>query len=336
MTYNLLTIDAVSPEVMALALAGCLGIAVGDVDVADSDGDPDLRNWDAPVSCEYRAVRGDVAWSLDVYAQEEAADQPPEADVAAGFAKAVMTTVLFPAEEAPPSAYWAVTPEGLLTRARLELSDDEPPFYEVTAVEAPVPQLPRATVTRFAEIVREQRPDTPVAWAFAASVVKVRQAASGLARLSSTTAPAAPSGPRRATWWCGRGSSRKWNLRGHHRGGTRPTSTGSGWNLATSWPESVPACLVTSPSCSTRPWNSWTGGSSLRQRTTRQGASAGNWREDPQSRPRSAGGGTAARIPHLGKLRAGDHRHRSRVTHAVICMSGGDSLSVLNRVVGVW
>ncbi|WP_328763030.1 MULTISPECIES: hypothetical protein [unclassified Streptomyces] len=184
MTYNLLTIDAVSPEVMALALAGCLGIAVGDVDVADSDGDPDLRNWDAPVSCEYRAVRGDVAWSLDVYAQEEAADQPPEADVAAGFAKAVMTTVLFPAEEAPPSAYWAVTPEGLLTRARLELSDDEPPFYEVTAVEAPVPQLPRATVTRFAEIVREQRPDTPVAWAFAASVVKVRQAASGLARLS--------------------------------------------------------------------------------------------------------------------------------------------------------
>ncbi|MFJ5632635.1 hypothetical protein ACIQF5_08280 [Streptomyces goshikiensis] len=184
MTYNLLTLDAVSPEVMALALAGCLGIAVGDVDVADSGGDPDLRNWDAPVSCEYRAVHGDVAWSLDVYAQEHVADQPLESELATGFAQAAMTTVLFPAEEAPPSAYWAVTPEGLLTRARLELSDDEPPLYEVTAVEAPVPQLPRATVTRFAEIVREQRPDTPVAWAFAASVDKVRQAASGLARLS--------------------------------------------------------------------------------------------------------------------------------------------------------
>ncbi|WP_214351305.1 hypothetical protein [Streptomyces sp. CJ_13] len=128
MTYNLLTVDPVSPETMALALAGCLGIAVDDVDVADSDGDPDLRNWDAPVSCEYRAVQGDVAWSLDVYAQGHVADQPPESDLAAGFAKAAMTTVLFPAEEALPSAYWVVTPEGLLTRARLELSDDEPPL----------------------------------------------------------------------------------------------------------------------------------------------------------------------------------------------------------------
>ncbi|WP_223185243.1 hypothetical protein [Streptomyces sp. CBMA152] len=169
---------------MALALAGCLGLAVGDVEVADPDGDPDLRNWDAPVSCEHRAVHGDVAWSLDIYAQEQVAYQPLESDLAAGFAKAAMTTVLFPAVEAPPSAYWAVTPEGLLTRARLELSDDERPVYTVTAVEAPVPQLPRAAVTRFAEIVREQRPDTPVAEAFAASVDRLRETASGLARFS--------------------------------------------------------------------------------------------------------------------------------------------------------
>ncbi|MFF1495559.1 hypothetical protein [Streptomyces sp. NPDC058304] len=86
MTYNLLTVDAVSPEAMAAALAGCLGIAVGDVEVADPDGDPDLRNWDAPVSCEHRAVHGDVAWSLDVYAQEHVADQPLESDLAARFA----------------------------------------------------------------------------------------------------------------------------------------------------------------------------------------------------------------------------------------------------------
>ncbi|MDJ0381802.1 hypothetical protein [Streptomyces sp. G-G2] len=37
---------------------------------------------------------------------------------------------------------------------------------------------------RFAEIVREQRPDTPVAEAFAASVGRMQQAASGLARLA--------------------------------------------------------------------------------------------------------------------------------------------------------
>ncbi|MFI1285027.1 hypothetical protein ACH4U5_30450 [Streptomyces sp. NPDC020858] len=184
MTYSLLTIDSISPETMAVALAGCLGITVGDVDVADPDGDPDLRNWDAPVSCEHRAVYGDVTWSLDIYADEKVADQPLEPDLAARFAKAASTTVLFPASEAPPSAYWVVTQEGRLTRARLELSDDEPPLYTVTAVEAPVPQLPRATVTRFAEIVREQRPDTPVANAFAASVELVRKSASELARSS--------------------------------------------------------------------------------------------------------------------------------------------------------
>ncbi|MFJ4780734.1 hypothetical protein [Streptomyces sp. NPDC088762] len=184
MTYNLLTVDAVSPESMAVALAGCLGVAVSDVEVADSDGDFELRNWDAPVSCEYRGVRGDVAWSLDIYAQEQVSDQPLEPDLAAQFAKAVATTVLFPAEEAPPSAYWAVTPEGLLTRARLELSADEPPIYMIPAVEAPVPQLPRAAVVRFAEIVREQRPDTPVAEDFTSSVERVRRAASELSRLS--------------------------------------------------------------------------------------------------------------------------------------------------------
>lgn len=177
-TYNLLTVDSISPETVAVALAGCLDIAVGDVEVAEPDGDPDLRNWDAPVSCEHRPAFGDVVLSLDVYADEKVADPPLERDLAARFAKAAATTVLFPASEAPPSAYWAVTQEGLLTRVRLELSDEEPPLYAVTGVEAPVPQFPRATVTRFAEIVREQRPDTPVADTFAASVARMRQSAS--------------------------------------------------------------------------------------------------------------------------------------------------------------
>lgn len=183
MTYNLLTVAAVAPETVAVALSGCFGVTSEHVDVADPDGDPDLRNWDAPVLCDYRSVHGDVAWSLDIYAQDELADQLLESELAAKFAKAVGTAVLFPAGEAPPSAYWVVTSEDLLTRARLELSDDEPPLYSVTAVEAPVPQFPRAMVTRFAEIVREQKPDTPVANAFMASVKKVQQTASASARL---------------------------------------------------------------------------------------------------------------------------------------------------------
>lgn len=116
-TYNLLPVAAVGPETVAVALAGCFGIAAGEVDVADPDGDPDLRNWDAPVLCDYRAVHGDLAQSLDIYAQGETADQPLESELAARFAK-----------------------------------------------------------------VREQRPDTPLAHAFAASVEKRRRAASDLAR----------------------------------------------------------------------------------------------------------------------------------------------------------
>ncbi|MFD5883548.1 hypothetical protein [Streptomyces yangpuensis] len=167
--YSLLTVDAVGPEVMVLALAGCFAVAVGEVDVAAADDDPDDRNWDAPVSCEHRAVSGDLAWSLDVYADERVAEPPLESALAVRFARAAGTTVLFPASEAPPSAYWVATPEGLLTRARLEFSDEEPHRRTVTAVEAPVARFPRATVTRFAEIVREQRPATPLADAFAAA-----------------------------------------------------------------------------------------------------------------------------------------------------------------------
>jgi hypothetical protein len=183
-TYNLLTVDALNPDTVTVALAACLDVAVDDVDVADPDTDPDLRNWDAAVSCELQPVHGDLTWSLDIYAQETVVDQPLEPELAARFAKAVKTTVLFPASEALPSAYWVATPQGLLTRARLEPSEDEPPVYTVTAVEAPVPQLPRATVTRIDEIVREQRPDSPVSDHFMASLKRVRESASYLAQLS--------------------------------------------------------------------------------------------------------------------------------------------------------
>jgi len=192
--YNLLTVDAVRPAAMASALAGVLGVAVRDVDVAHADGDQESRDWEAAVLCTYHGLRGDLARSLDVYAQESVAGQPAESEVAAALAEVAGTTVLFPADEAPPSAYWAVTPDGMVTRARLEPSDDEPPVFTVTAVEAPVPQLPRATVERFAEIVREQRPET-----LAPSV-------DGTARTASPAPGSPPSRPSPAPRSVSRGS----------------------------------------------------------------------------------------------------------------------------------
>ncbi len=170
-------VDAISPDAMTAALAECLGMAVGDVEVIDADGDPGLPNWRAPVLCTYEPVFGDVAWSLDIYLQDHVTVRPLESEVAAGLARAAATTVLFPAVEALPSAYWAAMPDGLVTRARLEPSDDDSPLFEVTAVEAPVPQFPRATVTRFADVVREQRPACPMTEAFDASVEQLRRAA---------------------------------------------------------------------------------------------------------------------------------------------------------------
>ncbi|MFG2722858.1 hypothetical protein ACGFW5_31845 [Streptomyces sp. NPDC048416] len=184
MTYNLLTVDAMAHDTVTAALARCLNVAVDEVDLGGPGTDPDLRHWEAAVSCELRLVLGDLAWSIDIYAQETVTDQPSEAELARRFAEAVHTTVLFPADEAPPSAYWAATPQGSVTRARLELSEDEPPVYTVTAVEAPVAQFPRATVEHFEEIVREQRPPGPVADRFKESLEQLRESASYLARLS--------------------------------------------------------------------------------------------------------------------------------------------------------
>jgi hypothetical protein len=179
MTYNFLTVGPITPEAITAALAKHLGVAVSEVDVADADGDPDERNWDALVSCEYSAVRGDVNWSLDIYAQDAVAHQPTERRLASAFASATQTAVLFPAEETFPSAYWLATPEGVVSRARLLASDDEQPVYTVDAVEAPVPQLPNAELTKIPEVVREVRIATPTADAFADALASLRQLPSG-------------------------------------------------------------------------------------------------------------------------------------------------------------
>ncbi|MCX3059089.1 hypothetical protein [Streptomyces beihaiensis] len=156
MTYNLLTDRLLPHETVVQALAKCLGVNENAVDVGDDTIDPALRNWDAQVLCEATLTEGDVSMSLDIDVQESVASHPAEAVLARAFAQATDTLVLFPAEEAPPSAYWLADAEGTLTRARLEPSDDEIPVYAITAVESPVTRLPRTPVTRFEEIVREQ------------------------------------------------------------------------------------------------------------------------------------------------------------------------------------
>ncbi|MFJ2707909.1 hypothetical protein ACIO3R_32625 [Streptomyces sp. NPDC087428] len=166
MMYNLLIAGRMEPHELATILSSTFHLSVEDVDVADYLGDADRRNWEASVSCEYSALRGDLSWSLEIYAQKSIADPPSESVLAQRVATATGVVVLFPAMEHLPSAYWAATPEGNVTRVRLYESDEEAPVYVVDAVEIPVRQLPNAKVMRIPEVVRELRIATPITDSF--------------------------------------------------------------------------------------------------------------------------------------------------------------------------
>lgn len=173
MTYDLLTLEPLSPDRAKLALAQCLHVSAGDVDVADEATDQDLRNWDALVLGETATVRGDVSTSLNIHVQESVRSLPSERELASALARLLHSAVLFPAQEATPSAYWLAAEDGVITRARLNSSDDERPRYTIDVVEAPVAQLPHVPVEHIAEVVREQRVATPVSAAFAAHVQRM-------------------------------------------------------------------------------------------------------------------------------------------------------------------
>ncbi|MFI2778445.1 hypothetical protein [Streptomyces sp. ALB3] len=166
-TYSFLTVHRPAPHAMASALAGALGVEPEAVDLADEDTEEaDDRNWDAPVLCTYRSVAGDLALSWDVSVSDGVT--APSAEAAAlELAKGLGTTVLRPAQEEAPSAYWAAGPDGTVTRARLYEGEGDLPVCTVDAVEAPMKQLPAARVEVLAEILRGRHIGTPVTDAFA-------------------------------------------------------------------------------------------------------------------------------------------------------------------------
>ncbi|WP_327290138.1 hypothetical protein [Streptomyces sp. NBC_01198] len=170
MTYNLLVTEPLSDAAVAAALAECFRVPLHDVDVADEHADQDARNWDALVLCGMEGVPGDVRTSLDIYARDSVQPQPSERELAAALARLLGHSVLYPAEEALPSASWVAAADGTVTRARLLDPDEDMPGFRVDAVEAPVADLPNAQVIRIPEVVREQRKPTPVSDSLATSL----------------------------------------------------------------------------------------------------------------------------------------------------------------------
>ena len=146
--YTFLTAHHPSPEAVAEALAEVVGVTAGEVDV--SDGTDDHRDWEAPVLCDCTALTGDLALSWDVRVAPDVEPVPPaEPEAALRLAALLGTAVLRPADGVRPSAYWAATPDGISTRARVLEGDtdgDCPPDLTVDAVEEPVGHFPRARV----------------------------------------------------------------------------------------------------------------------------------------------------------------------------------------------
>ncbi|MFJ9892115.1 hypothetical protein ACIQPR_02175 [Streptomyces sp. NPDC091280] len=173
MIANLFTVRELEPAILRTALADLLGVAEGEVDAADRDGDQEVRRWDAPVLCTYRVLPlGDLALELDLHVEDGATGALTEGDLAHGLAVRTATSVLRPAGDLGlDSAYWIAVPDGRAVRCRLETIDsDEDTTYRVDAVEEQVPDLPRAKVENLPEVLDHEPIATPVSDAFLATL----------------------------------------------------------------------------------------------------------------------------------------------------------------------
>ncbi|MFG2920539.1 hypothetical protein ACGFYA_03375 [Streptomyces sp. NPDC048305] len=157
--YTFLTVHRPERDAMVSALARVVGVPAGDVDVSE---DSNARlDWSAAVLCDYEPLTGDLALAWDVRVSPELSP-PSEGEAARRLASALGSTVFHPTAGVRPSAYWATTPEGVTTRARVLDMDpgmcgtpdenvDGPPALVVDAAESPLAQLPGARV----ELIRE-------------------------------------------------------------------------------------------------------------------------------------------------------------------------------------
>jgi len=145
--YSLLVTSPDAPGRMGGALGGIFGVPGDRVDVSET-GEWDERDWDAPVSCEYGRLHGELSWSFLIYATEGVA-QPPEDELALALARLLDCVVLFPGKETLPSMWLAATPDGRVTRVEAEEPEDEDGPWHIRAAEDSVAAFPEARVGPF-------------------------------------------------------------------------------------------------------------------------------------------------------------------------------------------
>ncbi|MFD3685004.1 hypothetical protein ACFWTE_09340 [Nocardiopsis sp. NPDC058631] len=165
MIYYLLFCGKVDPILLRRALSKVFGVAEASVDVASED-DIDSRNWDAAVSAGYSETMGDIDWSLSVYSAESVENQPTEKDLSLELARMLGGVVMFPGAEVAPSIWKLATSRGEIAYARVEEPEYEGQELRVVGVEIAVPELPRARVSRFPEVIKVLQLPTLIADSF--------------------------------------------------------------------------------------------------------------------------------------------------------------------------
>jgi len=154
MIYNILFSETVDQSRLRRALSVVFGVAEEHVDVADEE-EMDSRNWEAWITAEYAQRDGDVRWALSVYSNDDVEARPAEKDLSLEMARMLGVVVLFPSEEDIPSIWRLATPRGEIAYARVEEPEEEGQEFRVVGVEIAVPELPRARVSRFPEVIKE-------------------------------------------------------------------------------------------------------------------------------------------------------------------------------------
>ena len=162
MMNGILTTGGEILDDLAVFLAAAFGVASGGVDVCDGD-DYENRNWDALVTCAYRRIKGDLAWSLELTTDPAVTDEPSEESLARGLAGVLGVFVVFPTDYAEnPWIDRLATPDGRVAYANVAEEGDEGERFRVISCEIPTSAFPGAEVTRYPELIRSIQLPTPL------------------------------------------------------------------------------------------------------------------------------------------------------------------------------
>jgi hypothetical protein len=153
--YHLMLRAEDAPSRLPAVLADEFRVRSAETDVSAGSEWED-RNWDAVVTCEYERLRGDLTWSLTVYAADSVQRRPSEEDLASAVARRLSSSVFVEWDARFPWIRRVALPAGGHTLARVTQPEEDGAGYSVDAAESALPDFPHVPVTPL--VGRTERP----------------------------------------------------------------------------------------------------------------------------------------------------------------------------------